>query len=200
MFLLSADQILRSVSERTVLDIQPFDSTALGASFYYFALGQHYCRFDTERNDWQTLDLLALPDASLVIGPGEFVLIRSYERFWCSQHCLGVIGARSTLTRRGLALQYSPFIDPTFPGSTDIGYLELGIKNQLPRPTRLKFREHIGKVSFFNVSDSALRDSVLNPSQSDFRRRARTDKPIPLYDDDPVEGWQLVERGEKAAD
>jgi deoxycytidine triphosphate deaminase len=197
MYILTGNSILRNVEHSALLQIEPFDRASLASSYYYFGLGRHYCRFEPETNDWVTGDLSADDSGSLLVHPGEFLLIQSHERFRCSPECLGVLGASSALTRKGLSLQHSPFIDPGFPGPAETGYLELGIKNELPRAVRLTFQERIGKVSFFNVGESDLHTAIdaFHVNRQEFARRAATDKPLPLYDDDPVEGWESVEHG-----
>jgi deoxycytidine triphosphate deaminase len=201
MFLLNSETIVRSVKERQFLEIEPFDQKGLGPSYYYFGLGRYYCKWNAQKNDWVTGDLTTPGGETLLLQGNEYVLVQSYERFRCSKQCLALFGQSSRLARMGLSLRSSPFIDPNFPRSDQTGYLEFGLKNELPRTVRLRYKERIGKVSFFNIADTyPIGDVTGTISEDDFNRRTNADAVRPLYDDDPDHKgeWRgVVEHGKR---
>jgi deoxycytidine triphosphate deaminase len=182
MFLLNAQMIKALNHEATLLQIAPFEEKCLCPTYYYFRLGKQYRR-------WATGDPKELRPGNeiLRLEPNEYVLIQSYERFRCSKQILGVFGQSSELTRRGLKLVHSPFIDPNFPTEDDPGFLELGLKNELNVPVEIKLRAVIGKVAFYNVADTyPIQDVFGTLSESDYQRRRGNKGPMPLQDDHPV--------------
>lgn len=82
---------------------------------------------------------------------GSSAAIWSLEGFELSERVLAVFGHSSDLFRRGLELIHSPFIDPSFKGQ-----LQLVIRNFSEREVRLSPEEIIGKVIFFDISDTIL--------------------------------------------
>jgi hypothetical protein len=196
MFLLNDHMIAEHNSPNGILEIAPFDKTALCPTYYYFRLGAQYRKWIKETSTWQPRDL-SQGNEILNVGANEYLLIQSYERFRCSKQILAIFGQSSALTRKGIKLVHSPFVDPNFPAPDDAGYLELGLKNELDRPVQLKFRERIGKICFYNVADTyPIRDITGTASEEDFRRRQGSGGPLPLYDDHPAPGWQDVEKGQ----
>jgi len=60
---------------------------------------------------------------SLILKPGEFSLASTVEEFHMSNDTIGIVHDKSTLARRGLALQ-NTVIEPSW-----IGYLTLELSN-----------------------------------------------------------------------
>ena len=85
----------------------------------------------------------------LELGAGGYAQIQSLEVFALSEKVLGVFGQISDFARRGLQLVHSPFLDPLFDGR-----LELGLWNHGEQTLRLNMEDLIGKVAFFDISDT----------------------------------------------
>lgn len=194
MYLLNASMIEKNNKAKDgLLDIQPLENTHLCPTYYYFSLGPQYRRWNRSNKAWE-LGELEPGNEVLDIHEEEFVLIQSQERFRCSKQCFAIFGQSSGLIRKGLSLRNSPFIDPNFPDEVDPGYLEIGLKNELNITVKLRLGDSIGKICFFNVSDTyPISDVAGSASEEDYSRRSRPGPPVPKYDDHPVEGWQDVE-------
>ena len=94
--------------------------------------------------------------------------------------------------RRGLSLRHSAFIDPNFPARKRTGFLEFGLKNEIDATIPLTLADEIGKVCFFNVSDTYPISDPKGEVAENYERRGSTDKPrpVPAYDDHPVPDWK----------
>lgn len=181
MYLLNHDQIRRYVAAPlgTYLDIVNFNESRLQHTSYYFSLGRDY---EIAEGDGFKLSRLDGERKHLVLPPGGYAVIRSHETFILSDKVMGIIGPVSDFVRWGLELVHSPFIDPLFNGK-----LELGLWNRLQRDAAVILGQRIGKVSFFDISDTYPIGIVPKSLQEDkFRRRAslRDDDPIPVDDED----------------
>jgi len=84
----------------------------------------------------------------LVIKPGDFILIRSYESIKLSPRIAGRIGLRSFWARKGLALLAGPQIDPGFEG-----VLVIGLHNLDANELKLPYREPFCTVEFYRLSE-----------------------------------------------
>ena len=78
------------------------------------------------------------------------------------------------MTRKGLQLIHSPSIDPAFDSA-----LELAVRNNTDAAVRLEVGERIGKVLFFDVSDTVVSadeflKNLLTEKELEERRRAAT--------------------------
>ena len=63
------------------------------------------------------------------------------------------------------------------------GYLELGIKNEIGVPVSIRLRDRIGKVCFFNVSDTYPIGRINSASMKrDYERRSSSEPPSPYGD------------------
>ena len=89
--------------------INPFNLRSLQGASYDLGLGRQYCR---------NSEILDLPERyhSLLIRPGEFVLLTSYETLKLPNYLVGHNGLMSCWTKRGLVSLFSPQIDPGFEG------------------------------------------------------------------------------------
>jgi deoxycytidine triphosphate deaminase len=103
---------------------------------------------------YDRFDDLTEADPFLRLGPREYVRVESYEHFQLDKSILGIMGGVSDTARIGLQLVYSPFIDPLFPGENEYGRLELGLLNLSEFEAHIRFMSRLGKVSFFDVSDT----------------------------------------------
>jgi deoxycytidine triphosphate deaminase len=161
---------------RDYLEIVNFEERLLQHTFYYFRLGSEY-----EVRDAQGYKILRLTkeDQYLNLEPQGYAVIRSHETFRFSNKVMGILGPTSDFVRSGLELVHSPFIDPLFHGK-----LEMGLWNRLKTPISIRLGQRIGKIAFFDISDTSsvqiLEGSI---AEQKFKRR------IPLRDDDPVPAW-----------
>lgn len=171
------------------LDINRFDLECMNHTYYEFRLGSTYRRWSEDNG--KNLGELSPGREILDIKPGEFILVQSHEMFRCSQDVMGMIGSSTSLVKKGLSLEHSPFIDPRFPGD-DVGVLEVAIKNELPVSRRLTFRDVIGKISFYDVSDTYPVDEISGASRRRIDRRKRG-YALDRYDNDPRPGWKDIE-------
>jgi deoxycytidine triphosphate deaminase len=108
----------------------------------------------------------------LKLKRGSSAAIWSLEGFELSERVLGLFGHSSDLFRRGLDLIHSPFIDPTFRGR-----LQLIIRNFSDQEITLLPEEIIGKIIFFDISDTILSAEdllaeVQNNAQNQVREKA----------------------------
>ncbi len=175
MFLLSRKVLLQYKTEG-LLDIEGFDSQYLLPAHYEFRLGRSVQLWNGKVRDY-TVKALGDPGREILdIPPGGYAIIMSLERFKLSKRVLGIFGQISTLVQRGLRLNHSPTIDPTFSG-----YLEMGVENLLNKPTEMRYGDAIGKVLFFDISDTYPIPSIKGTrGENNFRRRDRLDIPEPL--------------------
>jgi deoxycytidine triphosphate deaminase len=182
MYLLNAQQISKHVQSPRgqYLDIENYDERSLQHTSYYFRLGEQY-----ELLGGTEPQIMRLTEDKpyLNLGPNGYAVVKSHEIFILSDKLIGIFGQRSRLAAQGLELVHSPFIDPLFRGR-----LVLGLSNRLPVAVRLRLGQIIGKVSFFDISDTypvqVIAGSII---QETFDRRR------PQRDDDPVPSWVEVE-------
>jgi len=109
-------------------------------TFYYFRLGAT-----------EDAGHLIPVDGGITLEPRESRHVWSLESFHLSAKVLGLFGGISSLIGEGLQLVNSPSIDPGF-----TGLLELAIINHRNEPVQLPASANIGKVLFFDVSDSVI--------------------------------------------
>lgn len=181
MFLLN-DQLIRGYVQdgsRGFLDIEPFEEDCLQNTSYYFRLGSH-CKETSKPG--QPLVELGPARSKLILPPSGMAMIRSLETFLLSNKVMAIFGQVSDLTNCGLELMHSPFIDPTF-----FGQLELGIVNRTSSEVAIEWQQKIGKVCFFDVSDTypvfpPLKGKAL-ASKFEARRPERDDDPPHYYKD-----------------
>lgn len=174
MYLLNDRQIKTYVRapRGQYLDIDNFDPRKLQHTSYYFRLGAEYRRPGAETRP----SLLTEEKRDLLLDPNSYAVIRTLESFWLSEKVLGIIGQASALMFSGLQLVHSPFIDPLFHGP-----MELGLANLTSKAVSISLGQIIGKVSFFDISDTypiAIIEGSI--SEKTFARRR------PSRDDDPV--------------
>jgi len=111
-------------------------------TFYKFSYGAPY---DTTKED-----KVGTP-VPLNLKPGAYTSIWSLEGFEFSERVVAIFGHPSELFKRGLELIHSPFIEPAFRGQ-----LQLVIKNFSNQNVTLNPGEIIGKIVFFDISDTIV--------------------------------------------
>jgi len=183
MFLLNAQQIKRHVDSPRgqYLDIVDFDEEKLQHTSYYFSLGD-YCEILTGTGDPQ-INRLTSQKPYLNLPPHGYALVKTHETFMLSDKLIGVLGQTTELAKHGLELVHSPFIDPLY-----YGRLLCGLSNRLSSVVRLRLGDSIGKISFFDISDtypvSIIKGSIQEGTFRD-RRPRRDDDPVPRESEEP---------------
>ena len=141
----------------TYLKILQYDSEKHNQTFYKF-------RYGAPDNNGK----VGVPTA-LKIKRGASVAIWSLEGFELSERVLAIFGHSSELFRRGLELIHSPFIDPTFKGQ-----LQLVIRNYSEQEVTLSPGDVIGKIMFFDISDTILSaEDLLKEVQENAQNQVR---------------------------
>jgi hypothetical protein len=120
--------------------IGQFDDSLFTATYYYFRLGGVV----DEGN------VVPIKQA-LNLRKRELKRVFSLETFALSERTFAILGPCTELLFRGLKLHNSPTIDPGFSGS-----LEMLIENYTDEIVVLEPAMKVGKVVFFDISDSLL--------------------------------------------
>ena len=177
MKLLSRKDIVESLEQTqgaaADLVIAAFEPALLQHSYYYFRLGR---RTGAAQE--------GVGAESWLLSPGGFTRFVTLERFTLSHRRMGILGGISDLGSMGLQLLHSPFIDPMFDG-----HLEVTLVNMTSTELRLSRGQRIGKISFFDVSDSEgleqLHGGSLAARTFGARREYHDSEPVPPWDDSP---------------
>ena len=165
MFLLNKKMIEKYIDQK-LLYIGDFEPGLLHPTYYYLRIGRYVQKWDEKENNFAVVDI-GRSGKVLEIPPRGYVSIQSLESFNCFGKVLGIFGQISDLPTRGLRLNHSPTIDPTFDG-----VLYMGIENLLERPVELKYGDRIAKVLFFDISDTYPIDDIKNSvSASKYEQR-----------------------------
>ena len=85
----------------------------------------------------------------LEILPGDIVHVESMEKFDISNKVMAIFGQLSGIKELGIQMVHSPFIDPCFRGRLYVGLANVSNKN-----TYIDLGDIIGKISFFDISDT----------------------------------------------
>ncbi len=127
----------------------------------YFQTG-YYFRFGRSakvkvKGGWDRMDLEANRNVML---PGRgFLKFETLETFRLPSNIWAIFGNTSNVVEECFSLIHGPFIEPWFGIASEKEegvrhHLELGISNLSDEPLVLNFKQVIGKVSFFDVSDT----------------------------------------------
>lgn len=147
MYLLNSTLIQAYVNadNGSPLSIEEFSAKNLQHTFYYFRLGNE-----------GTLNGIAYDLSNkkslgkLVLQPGDFAVVTTYETFQISTKIIGLFGQTSDLAKEGIQVLQSPFLDPGFNGKLKFGMVNLSKESV----EYLAGKDIIGKVSFFDISDT----------------------------------------------
>lgn len=140
------------------LDIEPFDPARVQPASYDVTLGDRFLVFEDVAGPIdcaQPVDMVAArlePDGSFMLPPGEFALAATVETITLSSRMAAVVAGKSSLARRGLAIETAGFIDPGFSGE-----ITLELANLTRRPLVLWPGMAIGQVAFFELLIPAAR-------------------------------------------
>lgn len=89
---------------------------------------------------------------SIVLDPGNFMLITTFERLKLPSNVRGKVGLRSRHSLAGLVNLSGPQIDPGFSG-----HLTLGIVNMGPRRRVIQFKERFFTVEFDRLEQTPVK-------------------------------------------
>jgi len=189
MYVLNNKQILNCVQDenlkRVYLSIGNFLEKQLEHTFYYFRLGRQYEVMD-EKDHPQILRL-SEQERTFTLKAGDYAVVNSHERFTLSSRVMAIFGPSSDVVNWRLQLIHGPFVDPLFDA-----HLRLGILNLGKEEATLTLGQRIGKIMFFDISDTYPVEKLKRGSaaQRKFEERKR------LRDDDPVPSWVEEENPE----
>ena len=152
-----------------LLRIDPYEEKNHLPSFYYFRLG-------AQAQGAQVIPI----DGSIKIPKQSAVTVWSMERFTLSDRVLGLFGNSTDFVKKGIQLVHGISVDPGFDGS-----LVLGVRNNSSSEVSVAYGEIIGKIMFFDVSDSMLNvEEFLKSALTQEKLRQREDaaeKILTLY-------------------
>jgi deoxycytidine triphosphate deaminase len=148
MFVLNNSQVI-DYHNKGIIHITDISPQFLHSTYYYFRLGRHYQMWDPDSCDFIPQMLTRQGKNALHLAGKGYALITSLERFRLSDRVMAEFGQISDLAQNGLRLNHSPFVDPHFEGN-----LAFAIENCLERDMELRYEQPIGKIRFFDISDT----------------------------------------------
>lgn len=149
MFLLTRETIAYNISKGQ-LGISDAEPAGFGATFYYFRLGSSVKIWGGDSNQERSIELKKQPNQTFSLPPRAYATVLSYESFFCSERIFALFGQTTSLAiEHGLQLVHGPTIDPRFNNP-----LTMGLKNLLDEPVQIAYKQRLGKVLFFDVSDT----------------------------------------------
>ncbi len=153
------DRHIRALVETGPLVITPFDPEALQPSSYDITLSSVFRRFqstedfiDVRKQQKLTTEIDA-GEGPFMLGPNDFVLGSSVEKFGFPDNIVGRLDGKSSLGRLGLLIHSTAgFFDPGFQGTAT-----LELSNVTHLPIALYPGMKIGQMSFLRLSGRVLR-------------------------------------------
>jgi deoxycytidine triphosphate deaminase len=174
LFLLSDDLVKRYA--RRGLRIINADENNFFPTCYYFRLGEaiQYPFSDSP------LTSHPIPKKGLTLAPDDQVRVASLEHFRLPEHVMAILGPRTaSAVEGGRLLLHGPTVEPGYDAR-----LDLAIKNISPVPINLRTGESIGKIMFYDISDTQLEETRLTDEAQRRMKKWGTD------DDNPDAPWQ----------
>ena len=154
MFLLNRNMVIHHLNDGDIA-IENFEKLNLLHTYYYFRLASAYLVWDGKTKRFEKKNC----DKGMIVIPARgYVLVESYERFKLNDKVFSTVSQVSDLPLSGLRLNHSGSIDPFYSGR-----LEMGIENLLDVDVSVEEKRNIGKILFFNVSDSR---PITRPSET----------------------------------
>lgn len=135
-------EIKRAIEEKKLI-IENFSEKCLEPSSYDMRIGNKAIVSGKDK------EINVEKDNGIVIHPGEFALITTFENVKMPPDVAGHIGVKSYYTRKGLILLAGLQIDPGFEG-----VLVLGVYNASPRKLTLDYLSTFCTVEFHQLSGS----------------------------------------------
>lgn len=153
MYLLNRDRISQAVIDtNSGLRIGEFDKRFLQHTFYYLRLGD---AVQLQKDDGNWFPQPPLTDTEpLIISPGECVRVQTFEDFALDARYFAILGGTTDMALDGLSVLHGPFLDPHYPRPKNSVPLKLAIVNCSRAQVTLKLGDRIGKIAFFEISDT----------------------------------------------
>ena len=123
--------------------IRPFDPDSVEGASYDMKLGHQYVKGNR-------IESLTKESPTLVLAPGDFVVLRSLEVLRMPKNLIGHNGIMSPWAKLGLVSLFSPQIDPGF-----IGFLNVPVFNAGDTSISLNYGEKIFTVEFVRTNRPA---------------------------------------------
>ena len=153
MYLLNHDKIKQAVAdEASGLKIGDFDEQFLQHTYYYFRLGETF-HLQGEDGGWYP-QLPLTHSRTLTVGSHECVRVQSLEDFALGERFFAILGGITDMALAGLSVLHGPFVDPHYPRPKGALPLKFAIVNHSRAPVELKLGDRIGKIAFFEISDT----------------------------------------------
>lgn len=137
------DADIKRLSEEVRL-IDPFDEKALQPASYDLRIGDEYMHQGVIHG------FESSGTQSVVVRPGEFLILTSHEKINVPQDMVGHCGLTSVWCRRGLIPLNSPQIDPGFQGIISIPVFNAGDFN-----VTIRFQEEMFTIEFLKMQKKA---------------------------------------------
>lgn len=113
-------------------------------------------------------DLHEDPARRLALGVHEYVVVETMEAFKFDDTIFSIFGNVSSAALQGIEVVNSLFVDPLFPSPGRAEPLKIGLRNLNPDAAVINLGAVIGKMAFFDVSDTYPVD--LRPGSSQAAR------------------------------
>jgi len=143
--LMSDKDIQEAVNSKDLI-IRNFSKKSLQPASYDMRVGEE--AFSSHEK--KPIDIKST--GSLIVKPGDFILVRTRESVKLSPKIAGKIGLRSFHARKGLALLAGPQIDPGFEGA-----LVVGLHNLDANELKLSYKEPFCTIEFYRLSEPVQR-------------------------------------------
>jgi deoxycytidine triphosphate deaminase len=142
--MLSNEELLRVIKEKKIV-IKNFEDKQLHPASYDARVGNTAFKTRPERGIVNISE-----KGMIIIEPGEFVILTTFEHFEIPKDIAVRIGLRSYFARKGLILLSGPQIDPGFRGLLVVGIYNLG-----PRDIALTYKEPFCTLEFYQLAAPA---------------------------------------------
>jgi len=141
--ILSDRQIKDAVAEKKI-EITPYEEDQVQPASYDLRVGKQAGTTSTKK-------LIDMEETSyLVIGPGDFAIVTTFEVVKLDASHVARFGLRSKYSRKGLVATTGPQIDPGYHGR-----LIIGLTNLTPHPITLPYKDEIVSVEFHRLEKPA---------------------------------------------
>ena len=175
--MLMSDRDIERARTLKELEIRNFSKKCLQPASYDMRVGDE--AFSSHEKERIPVTL-ARP---LVIKPGDFILIRTYESVKLSPKIAGRLGLRSFHARKGLALLAGPQIDPGFEG-----VLVVGLHNLDANELKLSYREPFCTVEFHRLTEP-----VGQPYNGDYQHQKKIGESDCVAIEERIPAWAPID-------
>ncbi|MDX6611787.1 MAG: dCTP deaminase [Blastocatellia bacterium] len=141
MSVLTDSEIQKLVEEKEL--ITEFSRDSLEGASYDMRVGRQYVKHGK-------IELINVDYPTLILQPGEFVVLRSLEELNMPRNLVGHNGIMSPWAKRGLVSLFSPQIDPGF-----CGFLTVPVFNAGDAPISINYMDKIFTVEFVRTAKNA---------------------------------------------